>query len=50
MAMKTRKTWLIIELHTNRILHVTTDRNESMKEFDKLLKSKAKVTAQCIYQ
>lgn len=50
MAMRTRKTWLIIELHTNRILHVTTDRNESMKEFDRLRKSKKEVTAQCIFQ
>ncbi len=48
--MKTRKMYLIIELHTNRILHTSTDKNESMKEFDKLLKSKRQVTAQCIYQ
>lgn len=48
--MKAHKTYLIIELHTNRILHVTTDKMESMKEFEKLQKSKVKVTAQCIYQ
>ena len=48
--MKTRKTYLIIELFTNRILHTSTDRFESMKEFEKLRKQKKQVTAQCIYQ
>lgn len=50
MSMRTRKIYIIIEMNTNRILHSTTDRNESMKEFDKLIKAKAKVTAECIYQ
>ncbi len=49
--MKTRKTYLIIELHTNRILHTSYDKFESMQYFDKLLKEGRKqITAQCIYQ
>ena len=47
--MKTRKIYIIIEMHTNRILHTTTDRWESIQEFSKLKKTK-QVTAQCIYQ
>jgi len=47
--MKTRKTYIIIEMKTNRILHTSTDRWESMREFEKLQKRK-NVTAQCIYQ
>ena len=47
--MKIRKIYIIIEMNTNRILHTTTDRWESMQEFEKLQKNK-KVTAQCVYQ
>lgn len=50
MAMRTRKTWLIIELHTGRILHTSYDRNESMKEFDKMRKTRKDITAQVVYQ
>ena len=48
--MKTHKTYLIIEIHTNKIIHQTSDRHESMKMFDVLKKANAKVYAQCIYQ
>lgn len=48
--MKTRKTYLIIEITTNKIVHQTSDKFESMKMFDVLKKANAKVYAQCIYQ
>ena len=48
--MKTRKIYLIVEVTTNKILHSTTDRVESMKIFDIIKKSDAKVMAQCVYQ
>lgn len=49
MSMRTRKIYIIIEIGTNRILHSTKDRNESMKEFEKLQKSRKNITAECIY-
>ena len=35
------------ENKTNKILHVTRDKFESMKRFDELQKAKARVIAQC---
>ena len=48
--MRTRKCYMIIENATNRILHTTYDRIESMRMFDVLKKANAQVYAQCVYQ
>lgn len=48
--MKTRKLYIIIELTTDKIVHQTSDRFESIKVLDTLKKANAKVVAQCIYQ
>lgn len=49
--MKTRKTFIIIEVNTGRILHTTSDKFESMKRFAELQKnSRSEVVAQCIYR
>ena len=48
--MRTRKYYLVIENATNRILHSTTDKFESMKMFDVLKKANVSVYAQCVYQ
>lgn len=51
MAMRTHKTYVIIDIETNRVLHVTNDRNESMKIYDEYKKNEKtggrKVTADC---
>ena len=47
--MRTHKLFIIVEMNTNRIIHQTTDKYESMKEFDKLRKQKKSVTALCVY-
>ena len=48
--MKLHKTYIIIEIHTNKIIHQTADKFESMKVFDILKKANANISAQCIYQ
>ena len=48
--MKTRKTYIIVEVKSNKILHTTSDRTESMKIFDIIKKTNTDVVAQCVYQ
>lgn len=48
--MKLHKMYVIIEISTNKVVHQTSNKFESMKMLGVLQKAGAKVTAQCYYQ
>ena len=50
MSMRTRKIYIIVEIKTDKIIHQTSDKFESMKIFGALQRAGAEVRTQTIYQ
>ena len=48
--MKTRKMYLIVEVTTNKVLHITSDKYESMKMYGVIKKCNKNIMAKCSYQ